>query len=83
MKILNDTDGRLTVEMTSFEAFVCRAALREVLYGLTFPDFEPRMGCSRKDAADVFDALPRTSTAEPWASRTIEDRHTLERSPDR
>jgi len=61
LKILNDTDGRLTVEMTSFEAFVCRAALREVLYGLTFPDFEPRMGCSRKDAAEVFEALPRAS----------------------
>ena len=65
MKISNNSDGRLTVEMTSFEAFVCRAALREVLYGLTFPDFEPRMGCSRKDAAEVFDALPRPSIAEP------------------
>ena len=75
MKILNDTDGRLTVEMTSFEAFVCRAALREVLYGLTFPDFEPRMGCSRKEAADVFDALPRTSTAEPGRTE-------MPRSPD-
>ena len=52
-----------------------RAALREVLYGLTFPDFMPRMGCSRKDAAEVFDALPRTSIAEP-------DRTEIPRPPD-
>jgi hypothetical protein len=61
VKILNDTDGRFTVEMTTFEAFVCRAALREVLYGFGFPDFEPRMGCSRKDAGAVLEALPRST----------------------
>ena len=64
MEILNDSDGKITVAMTAFEAFVCRAALREGLYGLDFPDFEPRMGCSREEAASVFEALPRASISD-------------------
>jgi len=28
MEILNDTDGKIAVEMTAFEAFIRRAALR-------------------------------------------------------
>lgn len=64
MDVLRTEDGRYTVEMTAFEAFVCHAALREVLYGFEFPDFEPRMGCSRRAAAEVLNALPRPSSAE-------------------
>ena len=69
MKVLNDADGIFTVAMTAFEAFVCRAALREVLYGLEFPDFEPRMGCSRGEAASVFEAMPRASISDVDGTR--------------
>ena len=52
-------DGSATIEMTAAELFVCRAALREVLYGFKCPDFEPRMGCTREMAAAVLDSLPK------------------------
>lgn len=58
MKLVSSASDRFTVEMSAREAFICRAALREVLYGFKFPDFEPRMGCTRPEAAAVFDALP-------------------------
>jgi hypothetical protein len=59
--------------MSAFEVFVCRAALREVLHGFTFPDFEPRMGCTRQEAARVNDSLPRPPVAE--VNRTAPPRH--------
>ena len=58
----------VSVGMTAFEAYVCRAALREVLYGFKFPDFDGRMGCSRAEAAAVMQALPDPSTEEIDAS---------------
>ncbi len=64
MNTIKNEDGRYTVEMTAFEAFVCHAALREVLYGFKFPDFEPRMGCSREEAAAVYKSLPQPKSGE-------------------
>lgn len=58
MKVVSSTPDRFTVEMSAREAFICRAALREVLHGFTFPDFEPRMGCTRPEAATVLETLP-------------------------
>jgi len=58
MKIASSAPGRFTVEMSAREALICRAALREVLYGFTFPDFEPRMGCTRPEATSVLTSLP-------------------------
>ena len=55
---------KIAVEMTAFEAFIRRAALREVLYGPEFPDFEARMVCSRGEAAPVLEALPRASISD-------------------
>jgi len=43
--------------MTAHEVFVCRAALRELLYGFSFPDFKARMGCTREEAAAVLHSL--------------------------
>jgi len=45
--------------MTAFEAFIPRAALREVPYGPELPDFEARTGCSRGEATPVLEALPQ------------------------
>jgi len=58
MQLVSSSPDRFTVEMSAREAFICRAALREVLHGFTFPDFEPRMGCTRPEATAVFESLP-------------------------
>lgn len=50
--------------MKAHEAFVCHAALREVLYGFKFPDFKPRMGCTRQEATAVLKSLPEPTTEE-------------------
>lgn len=58
MKVVSSAPDRFTVEMSDREAFICRAALREVLYGFKFPDFEPRMGCTRPEATALLESLP-------------------------
>lgn len=58
MKTVSSDSGRFTMETTARETFICRAALREVLFGFKFPEFEPRMGCTRSKVAAVFEALP-------------------------
>jgi len=58
MKIVSSTPDLFIVEMSAREAFICRAALREVLYGFKFPDFEPRMGCTRQEATALLESLP-------------------------
>ena len=64
MKLASTSRDVAYAEMSPFEIFVCRAALREVLYGFKFPDFEPRMGCTREEAAAIFDALPDPTDEE-------------------
>lgn len=58
MKVVSNASDRFTVEMSAREAYICRAAPREVLYGFKFPDFEPRMGCSRQEATALLESLP-------------------------
>lgn len=58
MKVASNAPDRFTVEMSAREVFICRAALREVLYGFKFPDFEPRIGCTRQEATALLESLP-------------------------
>lgn len=58
MKLIKNAQGQYILEASAFEVFVCHAALREVLYGFHFPDFKPRMGCTREEARAVLEALP-------------------------
>jgi hypothetical protein len=69
VEIRDTRDGHYTLEITASELFICRAALREVLYGFKFPDFEPRMGCTREMAASVLNSLPDPPSGE--VERTV------------
>lgn len=74
MKTASSAPDRFTVEMSAREAFICRAALREVLYGFNFPDFEPRMGCTRQEATALLESLPLATlpTGEREIRKTTE-----------
>lgn len=64
MRLLGNDQGRYSAEMTAHEVFVCRAALREVLYGFSFPDFKARMGCTREEVTAVLHSLPEPSNED-------------------
>ena len=72
VKVLGNDQGRYSAEMTAHEVFVCRAALREVLYGFSFPDFKARMGCTREEAAAVLHSLPNPSNEDIDRTATAE-----------
>lgn len=69
MKLVSSTSDLFIVEMSVREAFICRAALREVLYGFKFPDFEPRMGCTRQEATALLESL--SLATHPTGDREI------------
>ena len=72
MKGLGNDQGRYSAEMTAHEVFVCRAALGDVLYGFSFPDFKARMGCTREEAAAVLHPMPNPSNDDVDRTATAE-----------